>query len=146
MGERRFTAGCQAVQEILRFVNVQAALSFFFAGVYLKEDVKGFALRCVGAVAGEGCTDLLQLFNSLDACDGMDAVSNDGRLLELVTLYRTDDMATDAFPVERRAGCRKLEFRLLDTVFAEVGSAQADGVFYGLCEDCAKADGGATCR
>ena len=53
----------------------------------------------------------------------MDTVSDNGSLLELVTLYRTNQVAADTASVKGRAWCRELEFRFLHPVFAKVGGA-----------------------
>ena len=127
-----FAASLQRLQESLGFVHIETALGFFFAGIHLEKDFKDFTLRCIGAVAGERRTDFLELFHGFDVCDGMDAVGDNRRLLELITLYRTNHVATHAATVEGRTRRRELEFSFLHTVFAKVGGTERNRIFHSL--------------
>ena len=122
----------EVVQESFRLVHVETALGFFFAGIHLEKDVEDFS-RAICTGAGECRADAFQLFHRLDARDGVDAVGDNRRLLELVALHGANHVATRAFAIECLARLAELEFRLLHAVLAKVGSTERDGILHGFC-------------
>ncbi len=88
---RRPSTLFQIFKERFSLMHVKAALRLFFASIYLKQNIKNFALTICSR-----STNLLQLFHRFNVRDRMDAVRHKSRLLELVTLHRTNYMTTHA--------------------------------------------------
>ena len=123
VGSRGTRTLFQISEERFRLVHVESALGFFFAGVHLEKDVERFIL---------GCADFFQFFHGLDTRDGMDAVGDDGRLLELVALHGANHMATHAATVFRHTRLAELEFGFLHAVLAKVGRTKRNCIFHGF--------------
>ena len=63
----------------------------------------------------------------------MDAVCHNGSLLQLVTLYRSNHMATHAAAVFCDKRLRELKFSFLHAVFAEISCTKRNRICYSLC-------------